>query len=59
VFVVVGAAVDAAFAALGEDFEQPARGFGVVGLHEPEARGVPVGGHRLTGDHLEPPVIVR
>jgi hypothetical protein len=40
----------------GEDLEQPAFGFGVVGLHEGEARGRPVVGHDFAGDHLEPAV---
>ena len=39
-----------------EHFEQAPSGFGVVGLHVPEAGGPPGGGDGLAGDHLEPAV---
>jgi hypothetical protein len=40
----------------GARFEHAALGFGVIGLHAAEAGGLPVGGHGLADDHLEPAV---
>ena len=39
-----------------EHFEQAPSGFGVVGLHIPEAAGPPASGDGLADDHLEPAV---
>jgi len=39
-----------------EHLEEAPFGFGVVGLHEAEGLGLPVGGHGLAGDHLKPAI---